>query len=271
MSADMTQKRHNFDSLGENYPIATGVHVEHTTIAGVNCYWLKNDGQSTGGRVLLYVHGGCFSLGGITSHGPLVSHMVNRLGLPALFIDYRLAPENPYPNGLNDVVAVFHEFVGTNPMKRIILAGDSAGGGLIVTATPRLMDSKSASLETCILISPWVDLSCTLKSYDDKAQVDPILSRAGMQDFAAIYLADNVLVEANPLERLEHRFPPTLILVGSNEVLLDDSRMAYDKIRQQQNRARLSIYEGQTHVWLMDSIESDATVSALNEIAQFVR
>ncbi len=270
MIDDIAQKRHNFDSLGENYPIAEGVRVEQTTVAGVSCAWLNGDELSAGERVLIYIHGGCYSLGGMKSHLPLVSHIVNRLAIPSLFVDYGLAPEKPYPNGVNDLVDVFKEVAEINPKKKIILAGDSAGGGLIITAIPRLLDLKSASLDACVLLSPWVDLSCTSQSYDDNAKIDPILSRAGMQDFAAVYLADKVLVEANPLKRLESLFPPTLILVGSNEVLLDDSRMAYEKILKQQDKTQLSVYEGQTHVWLMDSIKSDATVSALNEIAQFI-
>ena len=270
MIDDIVQKRQNFDSLGENYSVAEGVHIEQKAIAGVNCFWIDCEEPSINDKVLVYIHGGCFLLGGINSHKPLVSHMVNRMAIPGLFIDYGLAPEKPYPHGVNDLVNVIRKFVETNPNKKLILAGDSAGGGLIVTAIPRLMEIKSESIEMCVLLSPWVDLSCASKSYDDNSDIDPVLNPAEMLNFASAYMVDSTLTEANPIERLESQFPPTLILVGTNEILIDDSRKTHAKILKQQKKTKLSIYEGQTHVWLMDSIESEATVSALDEIAKFI-
>jgi epsilon-lactone hydrolase len=267
---DIAQKRQSFDSLGENYPVAEGVHIEQKSIAGVNCFWMDCEEPSTSNKVLVYVHGGCFLLGDINSHKPLVSHMVNRMAIPGLFIEYGLAPEKPYPQGVNDLVGVIREFVETNPNKKLILAGDSAGGGLIATAIPRLVDIKPESIETCVLLSPWVDLSCSSKSFNDNAEIDPVLSPAEMRNFASAYMVDTALAEANPIERLECLFPPTLILVGTNEILIDDSKITHAKIQKQQKKVKLSIYKGQTHVWLMDSIESDATVSALDEIAKFI-
>lgn len=269
MNNDIQQRRKGFETLGQNYPVADGIHVEHETIANIDCYWVKQ-APVIEDTLLVYVHGGCFSLGSIDSHRPLVSHLVSVTNLPALFIDYSLAPEAPYPSGLNDVINVCNSVSQNNPTLKIVLIGDSAGGGLIVSALAGLNEKAAQSVEACVLISPWVDLTCSLPSYQLNADIDPILSQESMKKFAALYVVDGDLAAADPKQDLGYEFPPTLIIVGSNEVLLDDSKLAYEQIKSQQEITKLSIYDQQSHVWMIDGITSDAARGGFDEVAGFI-
>jgi len=120
------------------------------------------------------------------------------------------------------------------------------------------------------MISPWVDLRNTNDSILGNKNIDPVLTKENLDLFASLYIGNNKLSEANPIETVFGVFPPTLILVGTNEILLDDSKMLYSKIASKQPLAQLTIYENEAHVWLMDNIDTESSKKAIEEIKWFL-
>jgi acetyl esterase/lipase len=120
------------------------------------------------------------------------------------------------------------------------------------------------------MVSPWIDLSCTNKSLTVNADLDPILTKEQLLEFVSLYVNDNKLSDANPIEAMYGGFPPTLILVGSGEILLDDSKSIYNKIARQQTKVKLSVYDKQNHVWILENIHIEESQTALREIKEFI-
>lgn len=262
--------RANFEKLGTLYKKAGNVVIEKEIIEKINCYWFYKDGIKPGNKIIIYLHGGCFVLGSINSHGALVSHFADELSIPILFIEYGLAPENPFPSAINDILKVYRHIVQKKKIRDIAFMGDSAGAGLSMFVISA-MDKKNINKPTqLVMLSPWIDLRASNNSITSNAAIDPILSKEQLQLYTSLYLGSSKIEEANPIETISGDFPPTLILVGSREILLDDSKMAYSKISGKQPLTKLKIYANQTHVWLLDDIQTEASKGAINEIRNFI-
>ncbi|MGH7385416.1 MAG: alpha/beta hydrolase fold domain-containing protein, partial [Candidatus Rokuibacteriota bacterium] len=141
------------------------------------------------GRVVLYLHGGGYVIGSPRSHRHLAAAIARAAATDALLLDYRLAPEHPYPAAVDDATAAYRWLLdqGVAP-ERIVIAGDSAGGGLTVAALLALREARVPLPAGGVCISPWVDLTCSGESYRTKAEVDPIVRRAGVEEMAKAYL-----------------------------------------------------------------------------------
>ena len=265
MNEQIKALRKNFETLGTVYEPSEKVIIYKENIRGVGCYWFHPAGreESDAGKLIIYLHGGGFVFGSIASHRALVSHVAEQLATPVLFVEYRLAPEKPFSAAVDDVEKVYRQIRVQYPEKEIILMGDSAGGGLAVTALSRQGMEAPAGL---VLLSPWMDLTCSYESQMTNREHDPILRTEAIQQYGAWYMGDARLSEANPIETINRQFPPTLILVGSDEILLDDS----NKIAERQERVRLTIYEHANHVWMLENIHAEASQKALREIREFI-
>ncbi len=217
------------------------------------------------------MHGGCFVLGSIRSHQALVSHLANEMALSFLFIEYSLAPEKPFPTAVNDVLKVYRSILSQYPENEIILMGDSAGAGLSVSLLSKIIEHDLQPPEFMIMISPWIDLACTNSSITENAGKDPVLKKERLLELAALYIGEQDLSKLNPAENLPEKFPATLILVGSDEILLDDSKSLYNKIVESRARTKLSIYNRQSHVWPLENIHTDQSQKAIMEIKAFVK
>jgi acetyl esterase/lipase len=200
----------------------------------------------------------------------MTSHFAKALQARVLFIDYALAPENPFPAGMNDLLTVYREVVTRYPGYRISLIGDSAGGSLIVSAIGEMLKLQFPLPDAVVLISPWISLECDYPSYEENARIDLSLTRDMLKMFVRAYTGDVPLEVSSPGNVRFTQFPPVLIMVGTNEILLDDSKHFYNDIKGIQGRARLSIYEDQPHVWLKKDICKEASRRALREIGEFV-
>lgn len=244
---DVKIRRQFFDNFGNNYPAAEGVTIQPETISGVPCYWIE-PATTVKGKLLVYLHGGAFAVGSIKSHGPMVSHFAKAAGRKVLFIEYALAPENPYPAGLNDVLKV----LTTLKDVEIEMMGDSAGGSLILSAIAVMKEAPKA----VVLLSPWIRLENDLPSHKLNEGKDVI---------ATEYLngAANEYAGVSPDSLRFEQFPPVLILAGSNEILLDDSRNFHARIP----HSKLVVYEGKQHVWPLANIDTKET---MDEIANFL-
>jgi monoterpene epsilon-lactone hydrolase len=266
--AKLIDGRTFFDGLGKSYLPSNDISIEPATIMGVSCYWF-NPKQYTSKKLIIYLHGGGFAMGSIHSHQALVSHITHATNTRTLFIDYALSPEHPHPHGLRNLLDVYRDIIANDDYTEVFLIGDSAGGGLIVLAIEQLQKKDIRQPNGIILISPWTNLNADTPSYRENASIDPILSIESVHGYALGYNPLN-LREANPASIQFKQFPPTLIFVGTQEILLDDSKILYDQIRKVQSDAVIKIVPNQTHVWMLTNIDHQDSKNALVEMKAFI-
>ncbi|HLT35175.1 MAG TPA: alpha/beta hydrolase [Enhygromyxa sp.] len=238
-------------------------------VADIPCLQLTPRERSDD-RLLLFIHGGGYSLGSAATHRPLAARIARPLGVEALLPDYRLAPEHPCPAGLDDTLAVWRA-LPERVRARAILAGDSAGGGLALALTMTLRDTDEILPSALVLLSPWTDLTVSGESVDRLAEHEIMLARPGLELMAARYagsLARND-PRVSPLFGRFEDFPRTLIQVGGHEVLLDDARRLADRAAAAGVAVTLQVWERQNHVFQATPMLESAA-SAIAEIAAWI-
>ena len=257
-----------FTGLGTIYAPLANVTVAPETINGVSCYWLTPQ-HARKDMIVVYLHGGGYMMGSIQSHRAMVSHIAGAVGAKVLFIEYGLAPEHPYPQGIEDVLRVYQQLLKQYASAKIVFIGDSAGGGLLVSSLQRFQQQVLQRPAAVVMISPWLNLHANTPSYKNNAAIDPILTPQGIEEYAVLYNPTG-LPEASPATIVWREFPPALILVGTREILLDDSELFYDKIKRIQKDSRLKVFQGATHVWTLSDIHGVAGKEALVDIRVFL-
>ncbi|MEQ9638634.1 MAG: alpha/beta hydrolase [Alphaproteobacteria bacterium] len=218
--------RAGFEMLGKYLPMADDATVEELTVAGRPAEWVRGP-DADPGRAVLYVHGGGYVIGSLNTHRRLAYDVSVASGCSVLLLDYRLAPEHPFPAAVDDAVAAYGWLLdqGFQP-GQVAIAGDSAGGGLTV-ATLLAARDKGLAMPACgWCISPWTDMEGVGESMTSKADEDPMVKYDGLTKLAALYLngADPKSPLAAPLYADLTGLPPLMIQVGTAEVLLDDAR-----------------------------------------------
>lgn len=270
MEGPVTAKRGKIERLNRLAPLPAGVRCTPAAADGVPVEWIIPAGAGRG--VLLYLHGGAYAMGSLTSHRELVARLAQAGGMRALAVAYRLAPEDPYPAALHDALAAYRWLRGQGTAAaQIVVAGDSAGGGLALAALLALRAEGEQLPGTAVLLSPWTDLALTGESVQSKAAVDPILTPAGLARFAALYAGAHPLDEPliSPHYAELHGLPPLLIQAGTHEILLDDARRLAASARAAGVPATLQTWEGLFHVFQMVSFLPE-TREALAQFAAFV-
>lgn len=228
-----------------------GVDVEPTRLAGRPAEWLVPNGASRDAAVL-YLHGGAYCMGSLDSHRGLAGRIALASGVPVCTLDYRLAPEDPFPAGLEDATAAYRALLaGGTAAARLAVAGDSAGGGLVVATLLALRDAGVPPPAAAVCLSPWVDLTQSGASYDTVGDDDPMISREEADECAAAYLAGNDPQDpgASPLFADLSGLPPLRLEVGEVEVLLDDSLRLTDRARAAGVEVDLVRWPGMIHVF----------------------
>jgi epsilon-lactone hydrolase len=200
--AELSERRMRVDALGGQYPIPAGVGVEAADANGVRAEWTTTP-EADPARVILFLHGGGYVSGSLGSHRHMVAQAGREAGARTLALEYRLAPEHPFPAALEDAITGYRFLLsrGFTP-DQIAVAGDSAGGGLAV-ALPVSARDAGIPLPACIWCSsPWVDLEATGNSLTAKAAVDPMIQKSYLIELAASYLngADPRTPLAPPLQ-----------------------------------------------------------------------
>src|SRR5690242_13734671 len=187
-SDDYRQRRKDMDARALEYRIAPDVTVEPVMANGVRAEWTStpNDARDA---ALIWLHGGGYVIGSLVSHRHLVSEAGRAARIWALALDYRLAPEHPFPAAVEDAVAGYRYLLsrGINP-GRIAIAGDSAGGGLVVAAMLAIREAGLAQPACGWCISPWVDMEMLGETMTSKSAADPMVQRAGVAEMARLYL-----------------------------------------------------------------------------------
>ena len=268
ISNTVNADRAAFNSLGNIYPADGNVEVSGEPVDGITCDWFVPD-HFDKNKIVIYLHGGMFVLGSIEGYKAMVSHFASAFSAKILFIEYALAPEKPFPNAPNDVLKVYRELFRRYPDAKITLMGDSAGGALAATLIKMASEEKLQMPSSVILISPWLYLRGNTESYETRKKLDQILTKDKLMEYANDYVA-NHWNEADPGQFTFSSFPPLLILVGSNEILFDDSKLFYEKIKPLQRDSQMKEYENQGHGWPLIDIKSDAAKDAMTTIEKFI-
>ncbi|HEX3981406.1 MAG TPA: alpha/beta hydrolase [Acidimicrobiales bacterium] len=233
-------------------PPEPGVRVEPATLGGRPAEWLWPEGDRPD-PVILYLHGGGYCIGSMNTHRGVAGRLALAAHSTVAVLDYRLAPEHPFPAAVDDATAAYADLVARGvPPARITIAGDSAGGGLTVATLLALRRSGMELPAAAACLSPWVDLTQSSPSYRSKADADPMVTAAGLDEMARCYLggedAHNEL--ASPLFAADlSGLPPVLIEVGDREVLLDDAIRLADRIRDAGGAVALTVWPEMIHVF----------------------
>jgi acetyl esterase/lipase len=250
--------------------LPAGIHCQPVSAGGVAAEWAAAVDADPG--VILYLHGGAYALGSINTHREFVARLAHAAGVRGLAIDYRLAPEHPFPAALEDVTTAYDWLLaeGVAP-SRIILAGDSAGGGLALATLVALRDAGKPLPGGAVCISPWTDLTLTGASIQDKAQLDFILDAGSLEMYARLYAGerDRASPLISPLFADLRDLPPLLIQVGTDEILLDDARRCAARARQAGVDVTLEVWDGMFHVFQVVPFLPE-TKRAVGQIAGFV-
>ncbi len=262
-------ERSFYESLGKSYLPDSSISVTETAISGVKAFWF-NQSRLSQKHIIIYLHGGVYVLGSINTYRAMVSHLAKALNSPILYVEYSLAPEHPFPAANDEILKVYSELKKKYPGYTFTIIGDSAGGGLAITLVYNCIESKIELPNSLALISPWINLKCDNSSYVTKQLLDPILSKDFLYSHALLY-APNKIKDADPSELKFKTFPPVFLLVGTDEVLNDDSRNFYAYIKPVQEKSRFKEYKDQKHVWPVSAIHSKESQEAMKDVKEFLQ
>ena len=246
------------------------VRYQHVSADGMPAEWIETPGADRG--VILYLHGGAYALGRIATYREFVARLARATRMRGLAIDYRLAPEHPFPAALEDATAAYGWLLtqGHDPAQ-IIIGGDSAGGGLVLAALVALRDAGKPLPAGAVCISPWTDLALSGASVRSKARVDPMLDPDKLEMYASYYAGAHELTTplVSPLYADLKGLPSLLIQVGTDEILLDDATRCAERAREDGVDVTLEIWDGMFHVFQVISFLPE-TKRAVGHIAEFV-
>ncbi len=269
-----TERRQRLDEVGSVWPVADDIELEPVDVDGVPGEWSVAPG-SDASRVLMFFHGGGYCSGSILSHRRLVTEAGRAAGVRTLALNYRLAPEHPFPAALEDAQTAwrFLERQGVEA-RQIAVGGDSAGGGLTLALIGRLQESR-AELPACAwLLSPWTDLTMSGSTLTTKDSVDPIIHGGYLHELAAAYLAggtDPKDPRVSPLHADLRGLPPVLIQVGSDETLLADSVRLAGALGAADVAVTLEVWPHMIHAWPLWNARLEPGRHALVKAGTFIR
>ncbi len=265
--------RARMEELGEKFPAPDDALVEPVSAGGCSAEWVAAPGTNLN-RQVLYLHGGGYVQGSLNTHRLLTYHLSRDADARVLALDYRLAPEHPFPAAVDDVVSAYKWMLsqGAHPSK-ITVAGDSAGGGLVVSALVSIRDSGLPMPAGGVCISPWTDLAGTGTSFETKRDEDPMLDTTILDWFAGLYLngADIADPLASPLHADLSGLPPLLVQVGTSEILLDDAARLVERAQAAGVDATLKAWDGMVHVWHLFSPLLSEGRDGLVEAGNFIQ
>lgn len=257
------------------WTVPAGLHMEEIEMEQFQMEWLEADSQSSD-MVLLQLHGGGY-VGAMRNAYRTFAAAYNELGkgMPVLTIDYRVAPEEPYPAALEDAICAYQWLLSERgyDAKQMIVAGDSAGGGLALALGLYLRDHGMELPAGIIAMSPWTDLTASGDSYETNFEKDPLF---GNTRDSLIYNREYVGLEdpknpyISPAFGDFTGFPPMLIQAGSYEMLLSDAQIVAQKARKQGVKVRFHVYEGMFHVFQMAMQLMPESVMAWKEAGRFI-
>jgi monoterpene epsilon-lactone hydrolase len=273
LGGDISELRISFDEMMAATPIPADVEALEGSLGGIPVVHVDVTGTDSQ-KAIMYLHGGAYAIGSAASSVALASDLARRAGSRLVSVDYRLAPEHPYPAAVEDAVAVYRGLLdsGLSPT-RIAIAGESAGAGLAAATLVALEDEGLPWPSSAFLMSPWVDLTLSGDSITEKAAVDPALTPGGLHRRAVDYLAgaDAASGLISPIYADLTGLPPLLIQVGSHEILLDDATRLATRAAAADIAVTLEVTPGVPHVFQAFAAILDEGDAALDSAAAFLR
>ena len=266
-------RRRSFEKMVADFPIDVQARYGRVNAGGVTAEWVTAEGASDS-RVVLYLHGGGYIIGSPHTHRALMAKLSHDSGARVLGLDYRLAPEHPFPAPVEDSVASYRWLLneGFDPA-RIALAGDSAGGGLTVSALVQIRYLGLPMAAAGVCISPWVDMEGLGESMETRAKADPMVGKENLMISAKTYLggADPRAPLAAPLYADLRGLPPILIQVGDAEVLLDDSTRLAGVAREAGVKVQMDVWDDMIHVWHLFAPILPEGKQAISQAGEFIK
>ncbi|HEY3224185.1 MAG TPA: alpha/beta hydrolase [Pseudolabrys sp.] len=269
------ERRQRIDEIGSTWPVADDVRLEEVELGGgLPGEWSIVPG-SDASRVLMFFHGGGYCSGSIVSHRRMVTEAGRAARMRTLAVDYRLAPEHPYPAAHEDAMTAWR-FLRKQGIaaRNIAVGGDSAGGNLTITLISRLRAAGEEQPACAWLASPWTDLTMTGASLETKATVDPLIHKAYLEELANAYAPpplDRKDPLISPLFSDLGGFPSTLIQVGSSETLLDDAVRFARAAGLADVNVTLQVWPHMIHAWTMWNAKLAEGRQALEQVGEFMR
>ena len=263
-------QRAALETQGRRAKMPAGVDVRSASIGPMHAEWLRPDDREAESAIL-YLHGGSYTMGSCSTHRALAARIAAAAQTRTLIINYRLAPEDPFPAALTDTKNAYgwllHQGIDA---RKIAVAGDSAGGGLALALAVGLRDQGLALPRAVVCISPWVDLTLSGETMTTCAEADPLLSWKSSVLHARRYVGQHDPTEPliSPLFADLGGLPPLHIQVGQHDVLRSDSERLAARAREVGVKVKLEVWPGMWHAWA-DSVPEARR--AIKRIGEFVR
>ena len=272
LGGDVDAQRPLLEQMLTAQPLPADVRVTPGELGGVPVVFIDIAGAGPAGTIF-HIHGGGFALGSAAGSVGLASALARKTGMRAVSVDYRLAPEHPYPAALHDVTAAYRALAGQPGADPVVVSGESAGGNLAIEL---LIAGQAHGLimpAAALLLSPMTDLTASGGSYAGKAHADPAITARAIRARAADYLAgaDPADPLVSPVFADLSGLPPLLIQAGSHEVLLDDATRLAARAAADDVAVILDITPGVPHVFQAFAALLDEGDAALNRAARFVK
>ena len=270
-SSNAQEVRAMFDGMIATFPVDESYNFTEKTIGGITGHWL--DAPKKSANVMLYIHGGAMLVGTAFGYRGLSGNLAQASGVNMFSIDYRLAPESTFPAALDDSHAAYEGLLAEGyKAENIVVAGDSAGGGLVLSLLLKLKGAGKPQPAAAVVLSPWADLTHSGETMKTKKDVDNSLSQVGLQAGADQYLAGASATDplASPLFGDYAGIAPLLIEVGSEEILLADSTRLAAKAGEAKVDVTLHIWPEMPHDWSLFSFMLSEGRDMIAEVGTWV-
>ncbi|MFJ8022108.1 alpha/beta hydrolase [Streptomyces sp. NPDC096311] len=273
IGGELGEQRALFHEMIASVPLPEDVTATPGRLGGIPVVTVKTPGDDSS-AVVLYFHGGAYALGSAGDSVGLAADVARRVGVRAVSVDYRLAPEHPFPAAVDDAVAAYRALLADGtPSSEVAFVGESAGGGLVMATLVALKDAGLPQPSSAVVFSPWADLTLSGDSLTGKADVDPALTAKGLQIRARDYLGetDPATPLASPVFADLTGLAPLLIQVGSHEILLDDAVRLAARAAEHDVAVELQVWPQVPHVFQGFAALLDDADAALTSAAAFTR
>lgn len=269
----ITEKRNTLEKLTKLAVVPKNTKIEKIQINGISAEWVSGKNVPAD-KIILYLHGGGYNTCSANTHRELSAHISIESCAKVLLLNYRLAPENPFPAALKDTISAYRWLIHNGYSNdNIALAGDSAGGGLCLAASISLRDQGEPAPSSIACISPWTDLKMSGGSINTHARIDPMLNHDVLQVMASSYIGNNdprsPLI--SPVYANLKGLSPLLCQVGSAEILLDDSIRIIERAKNAGVDATLQIYDQMWHVWHLAVRLLPEAQKAVRDFGSFIK
>jgi acetyl esterase/lipase len=266
---DVAGARQNFEQFDQIFPLSPDVRIEKVSASGVPAEWVSAPEVLTD-RAILFFHGGGYVIGSINTHRELCSRISRASDARVLLIDYRLAPEHPHPAAVEDAMKAFRWIRAQGiSAGRVVLMGDSAGGGLAIAMLALLRSTRMDMPAAGVCLSPWIDLECIGKM---PKLPDRVLTKEGLRELGRLYLGgkDPRTPFASALYADLKGLPPIYIQAGTAEILLDDTDRLAERAAKSGVEVNVDTWNGLFHVFQLYPMLPEAR-EAVDKIGAYVR